>query len=363
MDLFTSKQIRVAKFLAIVGIVYIHSYNLKISIDPNTVFINKSSFVSEIEMMISKTALHSAVPLLFLLAGFLFFLNYQNNLETIFRKFKSRFKTLVVPYFLWSTIILLIVFGMRLLPSMASFDAHYRYDLLHQNFFQWLSIVTLNPLVSHFWFIRALLFLILTAPVMYWVFRNKIICYAVLAGLTILYLFDSIPRIDLLEQPVIGGHPLFFFSIGAMIAIHGIKIESSNKLFSSLIGLWIAILFLLANDAFINNPQLQAIAKNALNIIGVSVIWIISFFLTRKLKNDNVPNYVNMSFLIFVVHEPTISFLEKAGAKLLGTNDNSLLLMYFFNPIVVIIFIICLGIFLKSKLPKFYSASIGERDT
>lgn len=76
-------------FFSILLVIYIHSYYL----EGNEFEMNKF-----IQLFWGQGICRIAVPLFFILSGYLFFCNIDEGVQTVWRKIKKRCKTLLLPY-------------------------------------------------------------------------------------------------------------------------------------------------------------------------------------------------------------------------------------------------------------------------
>jgi surface polysaccharide O-acyltransferase-like enzyme len=92
MNKFLSNKIKVLSFFLILMVLYIHA-------GFNNSEIGKFSYLNFVQELISNKIFRLAVPLFFMLSGYLFFVNIIGNHKLkILNKLKSRIKTLFIPY-------------------------------------------------------------------------------------------------------------------------------------------------------------------------------------------------------------------------------------------------------------------------
>lgn len=138
------------------------------------------------------------------------FLFYQNIscLRDIFTKFKSRFKSLVIPYLLWNLLMTSIFF----FASQATIVR----DMMNQeaginSIFDFLKSVILHK-YTILWFVFYLIIFTYSAPVFYWSLKSKIVshllCIVLIIG-AFIYGNDS--------RPVFWGS---FYYFGAVVGYH-----------------------------------------------------------------------------------------------------------------------------------------------
>lgn len=112
-----------------------------------------------------------AVPYFFMASGF-FLAGHMEEPGWYPREMKKRFRTLLVPYILWS-----LLFAVYLMPVaiLANLQAHRIWNW-NLGFPGWIKTFGLdflqNPLLPPFWFLRWLICLCLASPILYWIVRK-----------------------------------------------------------------------------------------------------------------------------------------------------------------------------------------------
>ena len=113
MDTNDSLSIRAARLPLTIMVVALHSYIAIGGWDyPNLAGNGTGSNVAQFFMIaISHVITHIAVPLFFLISGFLFYQNIgSGELDIWKRKFSSRLRSLLLPYVLWIVLYILFLF-------------------------------------------------------------------------------------------------------------------------------------------------------------------------------------------------------------------------------------------------------------
>jgi len=165
MTQFLSDKIRILSFVSIIFVLYIHSsFNLK-----EVAGMNGLDVVVKI---VSGMLGNCAVPLFFVISGYLFFYN-ANNLSTVFRKIKKRVNTLVIPYIVASVFFIAFYIVLEFVPGAKSFMNSSLLYLLDEPFGNLFKIVFIadigrsGPLAFHLWFLRDLIMIVALAPLLY----------------------------------------------------------------------------------------------------------------------------------------------------------------------------------------------------
>ena len=108
-----------------------------------------------------------AVPSLYSISGYLFFLNL-NNKNILWAKIKKRIMTLVVPYIIAALFFPCFYIIVSLIPSTARFfnseSISTIFNLPVWNIFQ---SIFYDPLAFHLWFLRDLIIIVALSPFLY----------------------------------------------------------------------------------------------------------------------------------------------------------------------------------------------------
>ena len=165
-----SKSIDLLRFPLIIGVIYIHNYmkNLDLGVlsgNESIQFIY--GFTQE---LLSQGIARVAVPLFFMISGFLFFLNTDFNKATYLRKLRSRSKSLLIPYLFWNIAFLVFYYVAFHLPILRNFFRGADYTLEYILSALWGQHNPENanpmtyPIAYQFWFIRDLMVVVLLTP-------------------------------------------------------------------------------------------------------------------------------------------------------------------------------------------------------
>ena len=121
MTPYLSKKIKIISFSSMLLVVFLHGQLISMS----------TGMVLWIQLLITQEITRVAVPLFFLISGYLFFHNYKEPTYSFFtEKIKNRFYTVFIPYVLWSTLGLLFLYVAQIiLPASSIEKMEVRYGL------------------------------------------------------------------------------------------------------------------------------------------------------------------------------------------------------------------------------------------
>lgn len=205
--------IKTMRFPLIILVVFIHElsvevHRLHLSLDGWNLF----HCFSE---LISQNIARMAVPMFFIISGFLFFIRYQDRpmqLPDFKNQWAKRIRTLLIPYLSWNILYVIAILVKRLIFTKLGFENDDKYSLLSGGLGY---IFWTGPIDYPLWYIRDLIVVTLLAPVYYYVIKKNRILF--LAYLGILYLIP----VKFSFLPVTA---LLFFGIGAFLSVDKVDI-------------------------------------------------------------------------------------------------------------------------------------------
>jgi len=169
-----------------------------------------------VRILVGQTLVKVAMPLFFMFAGYLFFLNVETLTANIYwQKLRRRMHTLLLPYIIWNAIAALqAISHHRLTLDELSPAVFWNFYSVAGQQTDWTGHVnTLTaPIDMPLWFLRDLMVVSLLSPVVYWTIRRLGIPW--LALLTVVYL-SGIAAFE----PGLSAYAVYFFSLGAYLSI------------------------------------------------------------------------------------------------------------------------------------------------
>jgi len=324
MNKYLSTKLKVLSFLLMILVVFIHSHNIAVKLlSGNTVL--KHGYSSFIQDFISDGICYIAVPLFFCISGYLFFLKFEGSYKEFKSKYTKRFRTLVIPYLIWSIGVLLIFFIIQLLPVTSS---------LSENKIKDYSTVV-------YWLIRVLNFI----PV---------------GILFVAWIFD-------VDFTVPASVSLLFFVVGAYLSIKKdtLLLTDFSKRYLPFTVLWLALVLCRTILLYLNfeNQVVLTILLKSFIVIGLLAAWSLYDFLFYKkdLSKISIYSVFSFSFFIFVFHIPILNVFKRGLFYFLGKEEFASLIIYITAPVITISLGILIGYYLKRYVPSFYGIITGGR--
>jgi len=354
IDKYLSDKLRLISFFSIIMVVFLHSYNLgeEMLID----FSIKKNYVFFIQYFISQGITRVAVPIFFTISGYLLFFSKKQTINDYKLLLQKRFKSLVIPYLFWSILLFFVFFLLQNLSLTTSF-----FKQKHINTYTIIEVIKtifINPIPFQLWFIRDLFVFIVLSPAIYVII--KYLKTIVLFLLLILWFlqFDFV---------FFSNEALLFFTLGAFLAINKVNLKNYNLSKKSifLITVWLSIVLcesLLVYYNFSHVSYINVIHKSGI-LIGIYAIWFFYDFIFIK---DEVlkPSYMilaQLSFFIYVFHEPFLDIIKIVFFKVFGNSEFLLFFLYVTSPAFTILVCLFVGQYLKRFTPVFFKIITGGR--
>jgi surface polysaccharide O-acyltransferase-like enzyme len=296
-----------------------------------------------------------AVPLFFLMSGYLFFLGFQWSWRNYGTKLRKRAGTLLVPYIFWNCFTLAVIglaqaipasrnYLSGRIPSIASFDV---FDFINNIFG-----ITVKPVAYQFWFIRDLMIMVLLSPLVYAALTLVPISY-----LTMLFLCWFL---GLFPLTIPAGVAALFFSLGGYWALNNISLFAVDRYGVAIVTAYFPILVL---DALFKDWPFSPYLHRLGILLGVAAALYVTKFVA---KTDRLKRWLltlaSASFFIFVTHQPLLTVLRKAlHVALAPATPLASLCLQFLIPIVLVAFLVLLYRVLLAVVPRFIRIVTGGR--
>ncbi len=313
MGKFLSRKLRFISVFAMAAVIMIHSYNYADNfLTPTTRISEGFRFPPMLEYFFSNGICRFAVPLFFMISGFLFFYNYKNSVDGYLTKIKKRAYSLLVPYVIWALLSGLLV---TILSQFAFFG---ELPIISQRAVSWGEFYKylINPPAFQLWYIQQLLIFVVLAPLIY-----ALVKYT--RGF-ILILFGGLWAADI--NYIINSTGLFFFSLGATFAIFfkwkniTRKGHRIHTIVFTTIWIGISLIYTIIaattkkGDTFIDVVMLLMSKLN--EVIGVVAMWLLFDHIAKRITDKK--GFLIASthlFFVYAMHEPLLHIFYQIGLK------------------------------------------------
>lgn len=343
MQMAKEESDRIIKWMAIVMVVFLHAYTTEVSFADGKNAAALPEWLLLLETGVSQVISRCGVPIFFLLSAVLLFRSNRSYGEVI----RKKAKTLLVPYLIWNSFWIAVFAVLQSLSFTAPYFSGSNTPILQCSVKEWFGLYGIGqeyPQCYPLWFMRDLMAVVLLFPLIKTVAKrhpNTVLCLGM--------------ALSILQFSFWGKAALAWFLIGAAVVQKGTLMIFDNYSVS-----WIgAIYFVCAAAAlFIENP----IIRNISVLVGI-VFWLRlskEIYAREKLRQI----FLRLSewvFMIYVLHEMTLSSVRKLCFRLLPAKPLFWFLEYLLIPIGVMAGCILAGIIFKKVLPKWYRIATGER--
>lgn len=294
-----SKKLKIISFYMMVLIVFLHAFNLGYSnVKPEYDFF--SYINSFIQNFISQGVSRSCVPLFFAISGIMFFKSFELTFKSYKFKVFNRFKTLFIPFILWSVIGILLIYFLQIIP----FTQKYFTKKIELSF----DIMFKKPIAFQLWFIRDLFVLVLISPILGYLNKKLGLFWIIL--LFFAWVF-GIPTIIIRSF-----EPILFFTFGGYLVNYNFNLVTKRvplKFAFITIGLWVFLLFfklLIIENYF---DSITYIFHKLTVFVGVISIWQLFDFVQFKFFTRE--SFFQTTFFIYLFHELFLTIFRKILLK------------------------------------------------
>ena len=316
-----SKIISFLRFPLIVAVIFIHC-NLT-SVLPashnNTVF--------SVLMHVTLSIVFQAVPIFFLISGYLFFKEQSFCLVLYFQKIKKRFSTLLIPYVCWNIVYFIVIAFLQSINPYFLLILHKRIaDFSFTDYF-WIfwdiSKITGMPddqsacIVGAFWFLQCLFVMCVISPLIYLLMKLFRHLFPLL--LLIVYFSNIVPTMP-------GVHPqaIFYFSLGSFLSFYGIDFLYYIKKYIPLLTvMFVVLLFILY---FNDNIQLYRLYE----LMMIVVFFYIVNYLVIEKKRQIGNSLVSCVFFVFGIHRLFTAAIMRLSTTTVPYISNDILLYVYY---------------------------------
>ena len=349
-----SDKLKVISFICIVMVVWIHSYYTEGEKYLSTSFL--MSFIGGGLCLV-------AVPMFYLISGYLFFLRTIDvGVKAIFIKQKKRIRSLLIPYVLANLLSMLFYALLKLIAAInpnihglinANLLDRAQGGLFHGFYYCFWE----GPIAFQLWFVRDLMVFVLFAPIIYYLLlfltRNFFftIIGIVISVIVIIYHNDSF------------SWSLGWFFLGGILSMSKeIDIITIGRMSRyGLICIIVAIASFLINALNEIGYCVFFVNKDISVLLGIQGLWILYDRCIVINMNSKIWSTIfSSTFFIYLIHEPFLNVLKKVPF-FIGENAMLLNLSYILSPIIFIVVAVFLGYLFRSNYPRAYKIYTGGR--
>jgi len=346
-------RLDVLRFPLIVLIVYLHATGYTANFADGSRTLANAEIVEGVQA-ITGTIARIAVPLFFMMSGFLFFRGGAFSAAIYRGKLRSRVTSLLIPFLFWNLALFALVAVGQHVPRLAPFFNGQSLPLTAMSPFQMVDAVigiTRYPTAYQFWFIRDLMILVILSPLLWLAARYA--GWLALAVFAIGWIFNIWP----VPMPAI--EPTLFFYLGCFVAIRGWSLFAVDRL-----GWWLVPLFgvLLGVHCAEQLVYQTDYSLHPAMVVGLLLALKASRWLAEsERRRDRLVALGGASFFVFAVHEPLVTIGKKLAFHTLPMTAGSVLATYAVLPLLVICLALAGYWILLKTVPGFLRLITGGR--
>ena len=348
MAQYLSDKLRILSLISIIFVLYIHSGFHADEI--------KGMLMNDrVQEFISGMMGRCAVPLFYMISGYLFFLRVPEGMKSIYGKMRKRVGTLVVPYIIGC--LFFVGFGvlMAVLPGVSKYMNSSVMPLFSKPIGEILRSIFYDadngtPCAFQLWFLRDLILIVATSPLWYLLLKHfRWILVVTCLGLTYLHI-QFIPFFA-----------LFWFLFGGQL------VQVKNKYGGASLTVFTIVVFLFLSVVQLFMPDMidWELVKIPIIILGLISIWgIYDMVLGKDFKLSEhrwLATACQFTFFIYLFHEPTLNIVRKLIVVVLGKNELGYLTSYLISPWIFTICAVFTGLLFRKYLPRVYDVCTGGR--
>ena len=339
--------IRQLRFPMIILVTYAHSYG-KVE-EVFSLLASDWNTYEFLKLFVSQTLVKVAVPVFFIMSGYLFFANVDKwDVVTYKKKILRRIKTLLLPYLIWN---LLMAVKLKTF-NMSIFWAFWNTAGKQIDWFGNEQLMT-APANMPLWFLRDLMVVSLLTPIIYILVRR--LGYWLMAVLTVLYLLGVCAFI-----PGLSAYAVFFFTLGAFLSIRKMDLVENLKQFE-----WpaygLSVILGVAMMITYSTPVFSSLML-CFRLTGAIAVFCLA---TRILSatDKRLPSAVCKStYFIYLAHYVFFfSFIDTAFFSLFDTSFPALSLHYLLVPLIKVTILTTIYIFIYRLKRELMPTVKGNR--
>ncbi|WP_304559741.1 acyltransferase family protein [Sphingomonas immobilis] len=348
-----SKRLSIVRFPLILLVLYIHSFIAPVNFAGGSVQLQIPFGLTLLCEALSNGIARVAVPLFFLMSGYLFFIGFDGSVAAYGRKLRARVGTLLVPYLLWNVLIAsLYIVGQSLPQTAPLFSGSAK--ILGGGALATLDAVfgfTHFPIAYPFWFIRDLMVLaILALPLHLILTRTSWLLPALLVPCWVAsWWFLPLPAIEATT----------WFTIGAALALRGRSLfawEERMTLFAPLY-----LVLLIADIVMRLRYDWWWLHQPAIALGVATALCLPRYVMRARRMSAALLTLSGASFFVFAAQEPLMTLVRKLLYSVLSPTPGVVTAVYMLEPLAIAALLVAVYFTLRRLLPRFTATISGNR--
>lgn len=319
--------IRQLRFPMIVLVTFAHSYG---GVEEGFSLLSSGwNAYAFVKILVSQTLVKVAMPIFFIMSGYLFFANVDKlDVITYKKKILRRIKTLLLPYLIWN---LLMAVKLKTF-SMSMFWAFWNPAGKQIDWFGHEQLMT-APANMPLWFLRDLMVVSLLTPIIYILVRR--LGYWLMAVLAVLYLSGVCAFI-----PGLSAYAVFFFTLGAFLSIRKMNLVKNLKRYE-----WpaygLSVILGVAMMITYSTPVFSSLML-CFRLTGTIAVFCLATRILTSTKGRISSVVCDSAYFIYLAHYVFFfSFIDTAFFAIFGTSISALSIHYLLCPLIKVVIFVC----------------------
>lgn len=361
MNEYLSKKISFMSMISMIAVVFVHAYNYTDTfLQPHTIITEGLHPVACVQYAVSNALTRFAVPMFFMISGFLFFFGKEFGLSFYVNQVKKRCRSVLSVFVIFSVI------SFAVCHLIYNFTGEGIIGMIDERIIKNpLYALLQNPFAFQLWFLAQLFIMSIVSPAIYFLIKRLRVIFPIILGC--LWFLD--------KQLVVGGYTLFnsdaymFFTLGAYIAICELDFKSfyektENKkmwIVSLILWLFVVTSYTLFSATAEESSVIQLILFKLSVLLGIVTVWLsYDRFSMRLLEHPITRTLSENNFMVYLLHEPLLHIIFMSTLTYFKA-DIVHVLLYFVLPFIIILLCAYIGKILRIKCPKLNSILTGGR--
>ena len=347
IDANVSARINLMRIVLISGIIFVH-----VPYDPATSpYLGQFGPLDWLRVFLGDSLFRIGVPCLSAISGYLLFhrgwarFDYRRTLRT-------KAMTILLPFLLWNTAFLLLVFA----AQSNGIGAGYLPDVVGATPRDLASLglaLEAWPINIPLYFLRDLLLCLLLSPLI----ALAILHYPrIVLSLMLAYAVLPLPNGIFLKKSI-----LFGFSFGVCAALHRIDITRIDRMAGAVVLAVLASAVLLSLALYATGPEFPVwldMLRSLTAIAGIFGAWALSALLIRTGPGQSLSRLGGLSFWIFCAHYPLLILFWMVWNRL-GIRDYPL--FFAASPVLALAILVATHAAARRWLPSLHAVLTGRR--
>lgn len=332
-------------FIFSILVIWVHSGNAELFLGPGAA----DGWAGGVERFFGTCLGQFSVPGFFAVSAYLFYRRFA--LSDLKRKWKSRVRSLLLPYLLWNGLYYAGYAAASRLPGVAAVVGKAPIPLNGAECLRAVFLYEYNPV---FWYLFQLILLTALAPLLYAVLRNVWSGAVFLAALTA---FLGLNR----NLPILNGDALFYYGAGAFAALHGKKwvegrlsCAEAAAYGAGLAAAAVCVRLAAHPGGILSGSVLAQILFRMIGVWGAVLA-------VRLLPLPAAAEFMKNNFFLYAMHFAWVRLINKSGARFLPALPGVALGLFLAMPAVIVMLCTFFERLGRRICPQMYALFSGGR--